>query len=66
MRKMRDQDFRLSLWQMPSLDAKNKLYDEAVNKGYAVPKEAVQNETGSTKRELPPAVIDFSNPAAVA
>ncbi len=66
MRKMRDQNFRISLWQRPSLDAKNKLYDEAVNRGYAVPKEAINNETGRTERELPPAAIDFSNPAAVA
>jgi alpha-D-xyloside xylohydrolase len=51
--------FAVSLWQLPYFTSKNRLYDEIVRGGYHV-----RNEAG-TLPDLD-AVLDFSNPAAVA
>jgi alpha-D-xyloside xylohydrolase len=55
---LRQQGFRISLWQLPYFTSKNELYKEIVQKGYAV-----RNEGGSLPAE--DAVLDFSNPEAV-
>jgi alpha-D-xyloside xylohydrolase len=55
---LRQQGFRISLWQLPYFTSKNELYKEIIQKGYAV-----RNEGGSLPAE--DAVLDFSNPEAV-
>ncbi len=56
---LRDQGFRVSLWQLPYFTPKNSLYGEIVDNGYAV-----TDRNG----EAPflDAILDFSNPEAVA
>jgi alpha-D-xyloside xylohydrolase len=56
---LRDQGFRISLWQYPYFTAKNRLYDEIVANGYLV-----RDQGGTLPAE--DAVLDFSNPEAVA
>lgn len=58
IRDLREQGFRVSLWQLPYLSPANPLYREAVDKGYVV-----RNAAGAPATE--DAIIDFSNPAAV-
>lgn len=55
---LRQQGFRVSAWQLPYFTPENPLYQECVEKGYAVqgPGRDVATED---------AVIDFSNPEAV-
>jgi len=55
---LRDQGFRISLWQYSYFSSKNDIYKEAVEKGYIV-----RNEGGVLPFE--DAVLDFSNPEAV-
>jgi alpha-D-xyloside xylohydrolase len=55
---LKNQGFRLSLWQYTYFTAKNEIFKEAVEKGYVV-----RNEGGSLPFE--DAVLDFSNPATV-
>lgn len=55
---LRQQGFRISLWQLPYFTSKNELYKEIIQKGYAV-----RNEGGSLPAE--DAILDFSNPEAV-
>ncbi|MAT68247.1 MAG: alpha-xylosidase [Planctomycetaceae bacterium] len=55
---LREQGFRISLWQLPYFTRKNVLYDEIVDKGYAV-----RSDNGSGP--YLDAVLDMSNPAAV-
>ncbi len=55
---LRQQGFRISLWQLPYFTSKNEIYKEAVSKGYVV-----KNENGALPAE--DAVLDFSNPQAV-
>jgi alpha-D-xyloside xylohydrolase len=56
---LREQGFRISLWQLPYFTPKNKLYGEILKRGYAV--------LGADGRSTPTedAILDFSNPEAV-
>jgi alpha-D-xyloside xylohydrolase len=54
---LRQQGFRVSLWQLPYFTSKNEIYQKAVAAGYIV-----RDEGGKLPAE--DAVIDFSNPEA--
>lgn len=54
---LKEQGFRVSLWQYPYFTPKNRLYDEIVAKGLAV-----KNDSGEGPFE--DAVLDMSNPDA--
>lgn len=56
---LKQQGFRLSLWQLPYYTAKNEMYDKAVSAGYVV-----RNAGGNLPAE--DAVLDFCNPETVA
>jgi alpha-D-xyloside xylohydrolase len=56
---LREQGFRVSLWQLPYFTSKNPLWEEIVQNGYHV-----RNEGGVLPFE--DAILDFSNPEAVA
>ncbi len=56
---LKAQGFHISLWQLPYFSAKNRLYSEIVEKGLHV-----RSENGRWPFE--DAVLDFSNPEAVA
>ncbi|MEI8242263.1 MAG: TIM-barrel domain-containing protein [bacterium] len=58
IRDLREQGFRISLWQLPYFSPANPLYREAVEKGYVV-----RDAAGGPATE--DAIIDFSNPDAV-
>lgn len=55
---LKQQGFRISLWQLPYFTAKNELFDYILDHGYFV-----RNESGELPAE--DAILDFSNPAAV-
>lgn len=55
---LKDQGFRVSLWQYTYFTPKNELYKEIVDKGLAV-----KNDAG--KQPFEDAVLDMSNPSAV-
>ena len=55
---LREDGFRVSLWQLPYLNPKNELHEEAAEKGYAV-------LSAYGKPPVDDAVIDLSNPEAV-
>ncbi len=59
MADLREDGFRISLWQLPYFTRKNRLWDEIVANGYHV-----ENPGGVMPFE--DAVLDFSDPAAVA
>jgi alpha-D-xyloside xylohydrolase len=56
--RLKEQDFHLSLWQLPYFTPTNSLFPEVVEKGYAV-------VDGDGKLPTEDAIIDFSNPDAV-
>jgi alpha-D-xyloside xylohydrolase len=58
MADLKQQGFRICLWQLPYFGPKNTLYREIVDSGYAV-----KNEGGRDVNE--DATLDFSNPEAV-
>lgn len=58
MRDLKQDGFRISLWQLPYFGRKNALYDEIVSKGLAV-----RNAAGEVPDE--DAVLDFSNPETI-
>ena len=55
---LKDQGFRISLWQLPYFTSKNDIYAEAVKAGYVV-----RNDAGRLPFE--DAILDFSNPKTV-
>jgi alpha-D-xyloside xylohydrolase len=55
---LKKRGFRVSLWQLPYLNPKNELHEEATEKGYAV-------LSAYGKPPVDDAVIDLSNPKAV-
>jgi alpha-D-xyloside xylohydrolase len=55
---LRDQGFRISLWQLPYFTSKNELFDRIVSEGYAI-----RDDGGELPAE--DAILDFSNPQAV-
>jgi alpha-D-xyloside xylohydrolase len=55
---LKEDGFRVSLWQLPYFNPKNDLHGEAVEKGYAV-------LSAYGKPPVDDAVIDLSNPEAV-
>src|SRR5215203_5596055 len=55
---LKENGFRLSLWQLPYLNPKNELHEEATEKGYVV-------LSAYGKPPVDDAVIDLSNPEAV-
>jgi alpha-D-xyloside xylohydrolase len=55
---LKESGFRVSLWQLPYLNPKNELHEEATEKGYVV-------LSAYGKPPVDDAVIDFSNPEAV-
>lgn len=55
---LKDQGFRISLWQLPYFTPKNRLYPEILEHGYAV-----LDADGRPPTE--DAILDFSNPEAV-
>ncbi len=59
MRDLKDIGFQISLWQLPYFSPGNSLFEEIVAEGYAVTdaKGNIHNED---------AIIDFSNPRAIA
>ncbi|HEX7070528.1 MAG TPA: TIM-barrel domain-containing protein [Rhodothermales bacterium] len=59
IRDLREMGFHISLWQLPYFSRKNALWDEIVEHGYHV-----KNEGGLLPYE--DAIVDFSNPDAVA
>lgn len=56
---LKDQGFRVSLWQLPYFTTKNVLHDTIVSEGYAV------KSAGGTQPYLD-AVLDFSNEKSIA
>ncbi|HEU4766441.1 MAG TPA: TIM-barrel domain-containing protein, partial [Pyrinomonadaceae bacterium] len=58
IKDLRDQGFRVTLWQYTYVTSKNELWKEMVEKGYHV-----KNEGGRLPSE--DATLDFSNPEAV-
>ncbi|OCT15486.1 alpha-xylosidase [Paenibacillus pectinilyticus] len=56
---MREQGYRLSLWQLPYFTPGNELYQEMIEAGYVV-----TDSNGNLPTE--DAILDFSNPGAVA
>lgn len=58
MRDLKEQGFRISLWQYTYVTSKNELWKEMVEKGYHV-----KNDGGQLPSE--DATLDLSNPAAV-
>ncbi|GHT68420.1 hypothetical protein FACS1894110_15910 [Spirochaetia bacterium] len=59
MKKLHDQGFHLSLWQLPYITPQNRLFNEAVSKGYAI-----HDPDGGLPTE--DAIYDFSNPETAA
>lgn len=57
MQKLRDDNFRVCIWQMPYFNPNNSLYEIIVEKGYAI-----TDSDGNLPTE--DAIIDFSNPEA--
>ena len=55
---LKDDGFRISLWQLPYFNPKNELHEEAIEKGYAV-------LSAYGKPPVDDAVIDLSSPEAV-
>jgi alpha-D-xyloside xylohydrolase len=55
---LKQQGFRISLWQLPYFTSKNELFKEIIAKGYAV-----RNEGGALPYE--DAILDFSNSETV-
>ena len=55
---LKESGFRVSLWQLPYLNPKNELHEEATEKGYVV-------LSAYGKPPVDDAVIDLSNPKAV-
>ena len=58
MADLKEQGFRISLWQLPYFTSKNEIYDQAVKADYVV-----HNKGGRLPFE--DAILDFSNPATV-
>lgn len=58
MRDLKEQGFRITLWQYTYVTSKNELWKEMVERGYHV-----KNDGGQLPSE--DATLDFSNPAAV-
>ncbi|MDR1636159.1 MAG: hypothetical protein LBR93_02370 [Treponema sp.] len=56
--ELRKRGFHLSLWQLPYMTPQNRLFREALDKGYAI-----KDENGEIPTE--DAICDFSNPATV-
>lgn len=56
--ELKEQDFRLCLWQLPYFTPTNSLFGEIVEKGYAV-------VDGDGNLPTEDAILDFSNPEAV-
>ncbi len=57
IRELREDHFKVSIWQMPYINPNNKLFAPMVEKGYAV-----TDSDGNLPSE--DAIIDFSNPDA--
>jgi alpha-D-xyloside xylohydrolase len=55
---LKDDGFRISLWQLPYFNPKNELHEEAIENGYVV-------LSAYGKPPVDDAVIDLSNPEAV-
>jgi alpha-D-xyloside xylohydrolase len=55
---LKDDGFRISLWQLPYFNPNNELHEEAIEKGYVV-------LSANGKPPIDDAVLDFSNPDAV-
>ncbi|MEG1427936.1 MAG: glycoside hydrolase family 31 protein, partial [Oscillospiraceae bacterium] len=59
IRDLREMGYKICLWQIPYFTPKNELYDEVMEQGLAI-----YGEEG--KLPTDDAILDFSNPAAVA
>ncbi len=59
MQDLRAMGYHISLWQLPYFTSKNRMWDEIVEGGFHV-----RNESGVLPYE--DAILDFSNPGAVA
>lgn len=59
IKDLQEDGFKISLWQLPYFTPNNVLYQEAIEKGYVV-----RNGNGLSATE--DAIIDFTNPEAVA
>jgi alpha-D-xyloside xylohydrolase len=55
---LKDDGFRVSLWQLPYFNPNNKLHTEAIENGYTV-------LSGNGKPPVDDAIVDLSNPEAV-
>ncbi|BBI31219.1 glycoside hydrolase family 31 protein [Cohnella abietis] len=56
---LKEMGYRVSLWQLPYFTPNNSLYDEILDKGYAI-------RTTDGRLPTEDAIVDFSNPDAVA
>jgi len=57
MADLKEQGFRISLWQLPYFNPNNTLHDEAIQGGYVI-------LTANGKPPVDDAILDFSNPMA--
>jgi alpha-D-xyloside xylohydrolase len=64
LREMRRNGFRVSLWQRPSIERRNPLFEEAWAKGYIAGRGASVAASNMGQEHIAP--IDFTNPEAVA
>lgn len=64
MREMRDQGFRITLWQMPSIGENNMHWEEAKSNGYIAPRTNRRDASNFSDVEYA-GTLDFSNPATI-
>ena len=65
MRQMREQGFRISLWQRPAIGRNNPLFKEALEKGFIVGPGKGSDQASAFAATDYVAPIDYTNPAAV-
>lgn len=66
IREMRENGFRISLWQRPSIGTNNHLFADALEKGYIVGPGQSSDQASNFNQLEYTAPIDFTNPRAVA
>jgi alpha-D-xyloside xylohydrolase len=66
IKNLKEDGYRVTLWQMPNLGEGNKLFEMAVEKGYVAPNPTQNGKAGSDfSAQMIGGRIDFSNPEAV-
>jgi len=64
MREMRDNGFRITLWQMPSIGEENMHWEEAKREGYIAPRSTTRDASNFSDIAYA-GTLDFSNPATI-